>query len=190
MNILVTGGAGFIGSHTVVELQQAGYEVIIADNLSNANISVLDRIAAITGRRPAFYEIDVADKKALSTIFAENRIDAVIHFAGLKAVGESCRIPLKYYRNNLDSTLTLLEVMEAFGCSKFVFSSSATVYGPKDPVPYTEDMDAHVCTNPYGWTKSMIEQLLRDYCAATPGFTAVLLRYFHPIGGHEPGLLG
>lgn len=190
MKILVTGGCGFIGSHTVVELQQAGYEVIIADNLSNSNIGVLDRIAAITGKKPAFYEIDVADKKALSAIFAENKIDAVIHFAGLKAVGESCRIPLKYYRNNLDSTLTLLEVMEKSGCSKFVFSSSATVYGPKNPVPYTEDMDTHLCTNPYGWTKSMIEQILRDYCAANPGFTAVLLRYFNPIGGHESGLLG
>ena len=190
MQVLVTGGAGFIGSHTVVELLNAGYSVIIADNLMNASRDVLDRIGRITGKKPEFYPIDVADKPALDSIFSSHEIGAVIHFAGLKAVGESCRIPLRYYRNNLDTTLTLLELMQQHGCKKLVFSSSATVYGPRNPVPYTEDMDAHLCTNPYGWTKSMIEQILRDFCAAEPEFTAVLLRYFNPIGAHESGLLG
>ena len=190
MNILVTGGTGFIGSHTVVELLQAGHDVIIVDNLVNSKMRVIDHLETIAGKRPAFYQIDVADKAALRSVFEVHSFDAVIHFAGLKAVGESCRIPLQYYRNNLDSTLTLLEVMEEYGCNKFVFSSSATVYGPNNPVPYVEAMDAHVCTNPYGWTKSMIEQILRDYCAAKPDFSAVLLRYFNPIGAHESGLLG
>lgn len=190
MKILVTGGCGFIGSHTVVELIEAGYEVVIADNLCNAKPDIPERIREITGVLPAFYKIDVADREALSRVFAENKIDAVIHFAGLKAVGESCKIPLKYYRNNLDSSMTLLEVMEEFGCNRIVFSSSATVYGPDNPIPYVETMPAHVCTNPYGWTKTMIEQILRDYSATKPDFSAVLLRYFNPIGGHESGLLG
>lgn len=190
MKVLVTGGCGYIGSHTVVELIEAGYEVVIADNLCNAKPDIPERIQKITGVLPAFYEINVADKEALSRVFAENKIDAVIHFAGLKAVGESCKIPLKYYRNNLDSSMTLLEVMEEYGCNKFVFSSSATVYGPDNSVPYVETMPAHVCTNPYGWTKTMIEQILRDYSATRPDFSAVLLRYFNPIGAHESGLLG
>ena len=189
MTILVTGGAGYIGSHTCVELLQKGYEVIIADNFFNSSRDVPDRIAKITGRWPKVYELDVADGPALERVFAENSIDAVIHFAGLKAVGESCQIPLRYYRNNLDTTLTLLETMEAHGCKKLVFSSSATVSGPKNGSPYTEDMETSA-TNPYGWTKVMIEQILRDYCAANPGFSAVLLRYFNPIGAHESGLLG
>lgn len=192
MKVLVTGGTGYIGSHTCVELLQSGHAVSVAivDDLCNSQASVVDKIETITGRRPDFYEADVADKAALRTIFDEVRPDAVIHFAGLKAVGESCRIPLKYYRNNLDSTLTLLETMEQFGCKKIVFSSSATVYGPENPVPYVETMPAHVATNPYGWTKTMIEQILRDYALTRPDFTAVLLRYFNPIGGHESGLLG
>ena len=190
MHILVTGGTGFIGSHTAAELLQAGHDVTIVDNLANSKASVIDHLETITGKRPAFYQLDVADKTALQAVFTSRPFDAVIHFAGLKAVGESCRMPLQYYRNNLDSTLTLLEVMEEYNCRKFVFSSSATVYGPHNPVPYVEEMDAHVCTNPYGWTKSMIEQILRDYCAAKPDFSAVLLRYFNPIGAHESGLLG
>ena len=189
MQILVTGGAGYIGSHTCVELLNAGYDVIIADNFFNASRDVPERIARITGKMPKVYPIDVADGEALEQVFAENQIDAVIHFAGLKAVGESVRIPLRYYRNNLDTTLTLLETMERHGCKKIVFSSSATVYGPKNKCPYTEDMETSA-TNPYGWTKVMIEQILRDYCAANPDFSAVLLRYFNPIGAHESGLLG
>ena len=190
MKVLVTGGTGYIGSHTCVELLEAGHVVAIVDDLCNSQASVVDKIEKITGKRPAFHEADVADKEALRAVFAGFKPDAVIHFAGLKAVGESCRIPLKYYRNNLDSTLTLLEVMEEFGCKKIVFSSSATVYGPENPVPYVETMPAHVATNPYGWTKTMIEQILRDYAVTKPDFTAVLLRYFNPIGGHESGLLG
>ena len=190
MKILVTGGAGFIGSHTCVELLQAGYEVVIVDNLSNAKADVIGKIEKITGKTPVFYEKDVCDAAALEEIFRVHSIDAVIHFAGLKAVGESCRIPLEYYRNNIDSTLTLLKAMEQAGCKKLVFSSSATVYGPENPVPYVETMPAHVATNPYGWTKIMIEQILRDYAAAKPEFCAVLLRYFNPIGAHESGLLG
>ncbi len=189
MKILVTGGAGYIGSHTCVELLNDGYEVVIADNFYNASPDVPDRIERITGKRPVVYAIDVADGNALERVFSEHDIGAVIHFAGLKAVGESVRIPLRYYRNNLDTTLTLLETMERHGCRKIVFSSSATVYGPKNKSPYTEDMETSA-TNPYGWTKVMIEQILRDYCAANPGFSAVLLRYFNPIGAHESGLLG
>ena len=190
MSILLTGGLGYIGSHTCVELLNAGYEAVIADNLSNSRVTVLDSIEKITGKRPKFYEIDVRDRDAVEKVFSENNIDAVIHFAGLKAVGESCRIPLAYYRNNLDSTLTLLETMEKYGCKRFVFSSSATVYGPNNPVPYREEMPANLATNPYGWTKAMIEQILRDYCAANPDFSAVLLRYFNPVGSHESGLIG
>ena len=189
MTILVTGGAGYIGSHTCVELLQQGYDVVIVDNFYNADRDVPQRIEKITGKAPKVYPYDVCDGTALEQVFSENQIDAVIHFAGLKAVGESCTIPLRYYRNNLDSTLTLLETMERHGVNKIVFSSSATVYGPKNQSPYTEDMDTSA-TNPYGWTKVMIEQILRDYCAANPGFSAVLLRYFNPIGAHPSGLLG
>lgn len=189
MLILVTGGAGYIGSHTCVELLNAGYDVLIADNFCNSSRDVPDRIARITRRRPEVCELDVADPEAMEQLFAAHEIGAVIHFAGLKAVGESCRIPMRYYRNNLDSTLTLLETMRRHGCKTIVFSSSATVYGPKNPSPYTEDMDTSA-TNPYGWTKVMIEQILRDTCAADPDFRAVLLRYFNPIGAHESGLLG
>ena len=190
MNVLVTGGAGYIGSHTVVELQQAGHEAIILDDLSNARADVVDRIAAITGKRPAFYQMDCKDKGALRTVFEAHKIDAIIHFAAFKAVGESVRKPLQYYRNNLDSTMTLLEVMEEFGCKSLVFSSSATVYGPNNPHPYKEEMPAIQSSSPYGWTKVMNERILTDYCTAHPDFSAVLLRYFNPIGAHESGLIG
>ena len=190
MNILVTGGAGYIGSHTVVELMNAGHNPIIADDLSNANVSVVERIGKITGKVPAFYQVNCTDKEQMRSIFAKHQIDAVIHFAAFKAVGESVKKPLAYYRNNLDSTLTLVEVMEEFGCRKLVFSSSATVYGPNNPHPYKEEMPAIQSTSPYGWTKVMIERILTDYCTAHPDFCAVLLRYFNPIGAHESGLLG
>ena len=190
MNVLVTGGAGYIGSHTVVELLNAGHHVVIVDDLSNAKADVMDRIQTITGSHPNFYPINCADKEALSVVFRLHQIDAVIHFAGFKAVGESVKKPLEYYRNNLDSTLSLVEVMETFGCKKLVFSSSATVYGPNNPHPYKEEMPAIRSTSPYGWTKVMIERILTDYCTAHPDFSAVLLRYFNPIGAHESGLLG
>lgn len=190
MNVLVTGGAGYIGSHTAVELIEAGYDAIIVDDLSNAKEDVIDRIETITGKRPVFYKEDCKDKEAMRKIFSENKIDAIIHFAAYKAVGESVQKPLEYYRNNLDSTLTLMEVMEEFGCKKFVFSSSATVYGPNNPYPYKEEMKAIESTSPYGWTKVMIERILTDYVTAHPDYCAVLLRYFNPIGSHPSGLLG
>ena len=190
MKVLVTGGAGYIGSHTAVELIEAGYETVIVDDLSNAKKDVIDRIEAITGKRPVFYKEDCKDKEAMRKIFSENKINAIIHFAAYKAVGESVQKPLEYYRNNLDSTLTLMEVMEEFGCKKFVFSSSATVYGPNNPYPYKEEMKAIESTSPYGWTKVMIERILTDYVTAHPDYCAVLLRYFNPIGSHSSGLLG
>lgn len=190
MNVLVTGGAGYIGSHTVVELLNAGHKAIIVDDLSNAKRDVISRIETITGKRPEFYQIDCADKHAMRTIFRANHIDAVIHFAGFKAVGESVKKPLEYYRNNLDATLSLVEAMEEFGCRKLVFSSSATVYGPNNPHPYKEEMPAIQSSSPYGWTKVMIERILTDYVTAHPDFCAILLRYFNPIGAHESGLLG
>ena len=190
MEILVTGGAGYIGSHTVVELIRAGFEPVIVDDLSNAKEEVIDRIEKITGKRPVFYKADCKDKEEIRKVFSEHKIGAVIHFAGYKAVGESVKKPLEYYRNNLDCTLTVLEVMEEFGCEKFVFSSSATVYGPNNPYPYKEDMKATESTSPYGRTKVMIERILTDHAAAHPDFCAVLLRYFNPIGSHPSGLLG
>ncbi len=189
MLILLTGGAGFIGSHTAVELICAGHEVIIADNLVNSKESVLGRIKMITGKNVKFYKIDVSDKKELEGVFAQNSIDAVIHFAGLKAVGESVSKPLAYYRNNLDAALTLLETMEKFGVKRLVFSSSATVYGVPETVPLVEGMKTG-CTNPYGWTKFMIEQIMTDACFADKEFSAAILRYFNPIGAHESGLIG
>ena len=186
--VLVTGGAGYIGSHTVVELLNAGYEVLIADNLYNSKEAVLDRIETITGKRPAFRKVDVCDKEAMRKLFQENDFGAIIHFAGLKAVGESVAKPVEYYRNNLDATLTLLECMKEFDVRHIVFSSSATVYGvPK--VPITEDAPRW-CTNPYGWTKFMGEQILSDFAAANPEMSVVLLRYFNPIGAHDSGLIG
>lgn len=189
MNILLTGGAGYIGSHTAVELLAAGHQVVIADNLSNSKPEALRRLGEITGADIPFYKIDVADADALDALFHEREIDAVIHFAGLKAVGESVSVPLKYYRNNIDSTLTLLEVMLRHGVTRLVFSSSATVYGVPERVPLTEDMPTG-CTNPYGWTKLMIERILTDVAAANPSLSVVLLRYFNPIGAHESGRIG
>lgn len=190
MSVLLTGGAGFIGSHTAVEMIQAGYDVIIADDLSNASEKVLDRVETITGVRPKFYRLDVADGGSLERVFAENEIDGVIHFAGFKCVPESTRLPLKYYRNNLDTALTTLEVMERYGCNAFVFSSSATVYGEENQAPFTEDMPTGTATNPYGTTKLMIEQIVIDACKANEKLSAVLLRYFNPIGAHPSGLIG
>lgn len=190
MSILLTGGMGYIGSHTAVELLRAGEEVIIADDLSNSEISVLERIEAITGKRPPFYKADVADRAAMDAIFAENTIEAVIHFAGWKAVGESVQKPMGYYRNNLGAALTLLETMQAHGCKRVVFSSSATVYGEHNPIPYRETMPTGGCTSPYGWSKLMIEQMMTDAARADAGLSVVLLRYFNPIGADESGLLG
>lgn len=190
MSVLLTGGAGFIGSHTAVEMLRAGYDVIIADDLSNASEKVLSRIETISGKKPKFYRIDVADQGALEQVFSENRIDGVIHFAGFKCVPESTKLPLKYYRNNLDTALTTLEVMEKYDCRAFVFSSSATVYGEENRVPFTEDMPTGAATNPYGTTKLMIEQIVTDACAANEKLSAVLLRYFNPIGAHPSGLIG
>ena len=192
--VLVTGGAGFIGSHTVVELLQAGYRVVIVDDLSNASAKVLDRIAQIVGEeaaaRLAFYEADVNDRAALSKIFDEHRPSRVIHFAGYKAVGESVTKPIEYYANNIGNTLTLVDVMREHGCKSIIFSSSATVYGDPDELPLTEASPKKPATNPYGWTKWMIEQILTDLHTADPEWNVVLLRYFNPIGAHPSGLMG
>ena len=188
-NILLTGGAGYIGSHTAVELLERGYQVIITDDFSNCSPKVIDQIERITGIRPICYAIDVANRDSLDAVFQRENIDAVIHFAGFKAVGESVQKPLKYYRNNLDTTLTLLETMARHGVRKFVFSSSATVYGVSETVPLTEDMPTS-CSNPYGWTKSMLEQILTDIQKADPEWNVVLLRYFNPIGAHKSGTIG
>lgn len=190
MAILLTGGAGFIGSHTAVALLEAGYQPIIVDNFSNSSPDVLVRLAQLTGQDVPCCIVDVADKAALTAVFDACPVEAVIHFAGLKAVGESVRQPLQYYRNNLDSTLTLLEVMAEHDCHCIVFSSSATVYGEHNPVPFTEDMPAGGCTNPYGRTKYFIEEILRDAAIADPALSVVLLRYFNPVGAHESGLIG
>ncbi|WP_313166638.1 UDP-glucose 4-epimerase GalE [Streptococcus parasuis] len=189
MSILVTGGAGYIGSHTVVELIKLGKEVVIVDNLSNSSILVLDRIEEITGKRPTFYELDVADKAALRSVFEKESIEAAIHFAGYKAVGESVEKPVMYYENNIMSTLALVEVMAEFGVKKIVFSSSATVYGLNNPSPLVENMSTSA-TNPYGYTKVMLEQILRDLEVSDKEWSVALLRYFNPIGAHESGLIG
>lgn len=189
MAILVTGGAGYIGSHTVVELLNLGKEVIIVDNLSNSSILVLDRIEAITGIRPVFYELDVCDKQALRKVFEKESIDAAIHFAGYKAVGESVQKPVMYYKNNIMSTLALVEVMSEFNVKKIVFSSSATVYGINNQSPLIETMETSA-TNPYGYTKVMLEQILKDVHVADSEWSIALLRYFNPIGAHESGLIG
>ncbi len=186
--VLVTGGAGYIGSHTVVELLDAGYEVLIADDLRNSKEQVLDRIETITGKRPGFQKVDVTNREAMKTLFEQNDFFAIIHFAGLKAVGESVQKPVEYYRNNLDATLTLLECMAEYGVKRIVFSSSATVYGvPEVPI---HESAPRWCTNPYGWTKFMGEQILSDYANAHPDASVILLRYFNPIGAHDSGLIG
>lgn len=187
--VLVTGGCGYIGSHTVVELQKNGFDVVIVDNLSNSKKAVLDRIQQITGTKPTFYKVDMTDKPALRGVFEKEKFSDVIHFAGLKAVGESVRKPLEYYRNNLDSTMNLLELMREFGVKNIVFSSSATVYGNPATVPITEDFPLS-CTNPYGQTKLMIEYILKDLYKADASFNIALLRYFNPIGAHPSGLIG
>ncbi|MBQ2604670.1 MAG: UDP-glucose 4-epimerase GalE [Acutalibacteraceae bacterium] len=190
MKVLLTGGAGYIGSHTCVELLNQGFEAVIADDFSNSKPEAVKRITEITGKNVDLYPIDICGKVALTKLFEEQKIDAVIHFAGFKAVGESCQKPLMYYRNNLDATLTLLEVMKEFNVNKIVFSSSATVYGENNPIPYVETMPITGCTNPYGWTKLMIEQILKDTANADPDLSAVLLRYFNPIGAHPSGRIG
>ena len=189
MKILVTGGLGYIGSHTVVELLNENYEVIVIDNLCNSEKSVVDKIKSITGKTFTFIEKDVCDKEALREIFKENNIDAVIHFAGYKAVGESVQKPLMYYQNNLGATLSLCEVMSEFNCKKLVFSSSATVYKPSEVLPLKEDFQLGT-TNPYGSTKLMIEDILRDLYTSDTAWSIALLRYFNPIGAHESGLIG
>lgn len=188
--VLLTGGAGYIGSHTAVELLTAGYEVVIVDNLCNSSVEAVRRVEKITGKSVTFYEIDLRDKESLDSIFKEYPIDAVIHFAGLKAVAESVQAPLTYYRNNLDSTFSLLECMEGNGVKKLVFSSSATVYGSA-PYPYEETMQTGIgITNPYGQTKYMTEQIMRDVAGARDNCRFVALRYFNPVGAHESGRIG
>ena len=190
MTVLVTGGAGYIGSHTCVELLDNGYDVVVIDDLSNASEEALKRVEKITGKTLAFYKENVHDNAALTKIFDAHKIDCVIHFAGFKAVGESVSRPLEYYRNNLDATLTLLEVMREHGCTAVIFSSSATVYGEESPYPYIETMKKGSCSSPYGWTKSMSEQIFCDAAKADDTLSAVLLRYFNPIGAHESGFIG
>lgn len=190
MAILVTGGAGFIGSHTVVELLNEGKEVIIADNFSNSKTEVLDAIEKITGKRPKIYNIDCRSAESLEKIFEENHIDSVINFAGYKAVGESVKLPLKYYNNNLFEAITLLEVMQKFNCKKFIFSSSATIYGDPGVPEYVEEMGRGKTSNPYGTTKAMIEQILEDLYISDNSWNICILRYFNPIGAHESGMLG
>ena len=189
--VLVTGGAGFIGSHTVVELLNAGHAVAVVDNLCNSSEESLRRVAAITGKAPAFYKADIRDRAALDAVFqAEGPIRAVIHFAALKAVGESSRVPLAYYGNNITGTITLCEAMAAHGCTNMVFSSSATVYGDPASVPIREDSPTPGATSPYGWSKLMMEQIFRDVQKASPAWNILLLRYFNPIGAHASGLIG
>ncbi len=190
MRILVTGGAGYIGSHTCVELLNAGYEVVIVDNLYNASEEAVNRIEQITGKKTVFYKADICDRSAMEKIFSEEKIDAVIHFAGYKAVGESVRKPVEYYTNNLTGTLTLTDVMRGAGVKNIIFSSSATVYGDPAFVPITEDCPKGVCTNPYGWTKWMLEQILTDIHTSDPEWNVILLRYFNPIGAHPSGMIG
>ena len=188
--VLVTGGMGFIGSHTVIALHENGFDVVIADNLVNSKKEVLNRLFEITGKKFRFYNVDCCDRDSLARVFDENSIDSVIHFAGLKAVGESVSKPLEYYSNNINSMLTVISLMREYNVRKLVFSSSATVYGESEDVPFTEESPVGVCTNPYGWTKWMIEQMLKDIAKADPSLSIVLLRYFNPVGAHESGLIG
>ncbi len=189
MSVLVTGGAGYIGSHTCVKLLEAGYDVVVLDNLSNSSPKAIGRVEEITGKKIRFYECDILDKAGMRTIFKENTIDSVIHFAGLKAVGESVAVPLKYYENNIAGTVYLLEVMQEFGVKKIVFSSSATVYGMTDKMPLTEDLPTSA-NSPYGQTKLMIEQILQDLAVSDKDWAISLLRYFNPVGAHESGRIG
>ncbi len=190
MSILVTGGAGYIGSHTCVELLNAGYDIIILDNLCNSNRESLKRVEELTGKTVKFYETDIRDAEMMDKVFAENDISSVIHFAGLKAVGESCRMPLEYYDNNINGTLVLCAAMRKAGCKKIVFSSSATVYGEHNVSPLTEDMPTGGTTNPYGTTKYFIERILEDLYKADKEWSICLLRYFNPVGAHKSGRIG
>jgi len=187
--ILVTGGAGYIGSHTCVELLKNGYEIVVVDNFANSHPEAIKRVKAISGKNFPFYQLDICDESALNEVCAKHKIDCVIHFAGLKAVGESVAVPLSYYENNLVSTIKLLKVMERHDIRHIIFSSSATVYSAENAMPLTED-SARGCANPYGWTKYMCEQIISDAIAARENCSAVLLRYFNPIGAHESGLIG
>lgn len=189
MAILVTGGAGFIGSHTAVELLNAGREIVVVDNFVNSKPCVLDRIREITGKDFKFYEVDLLDREGLERVFVENKIDSCIHFAGLKAVGESVSQPIRYYHNNLTGTLVLCDLMQKYGARNFIFSSSATVYGKPESVPIREDFPLST-TNPYGETKLMIERILKDICVANKDFSVTVLRYFNPIGAHPSGRIG
>ena len=190
MAILVTGGAGYIGSHTCIELINAGYDVVVLDNLCNSSQESLKRVEKIVGKPIKFYEADIRDGEALKDIFAKEDIDAVIHFAGLKAVGESVAKPMEYYDNNITGTLVLCEAMRNAGVKNIIFSSSATIYGDPAFIPITEECPKGVCTNPYGWTKSMLEQILTDIHTADPEWNVVLLRYFNPVGAHKSGTIG
>ncbi len=190
MRILVTGGAGYIGSHTCVELLENGYEVVVLDNLCNSSKESLKRVEQITGKNVTFYEGDILDKEFLENVFTNEKLDCCIHFAGLKAVGESVEKPWEYYQNNITGTLTLLEVMKEYRVKNLIFSSSATVYGVPKEIPITENCPKGTCTNPYGWTKSMLEQILSDIQKADEEWNIVLLRYFNPIGAHPSGLIG
>lgn len=190
MNILLSGGAGYIGTHTIIELYNAGHEVVVVDNFYNAQPEALRRVAEITGKEVVFVEADIRDRKALDKVFTDHQIDAVINFAGLKAVGESVAKPLEYYENNMNGVFVLLDVMRGHGCKNIIFSSSATVYGDPAVIPITEDCPKGQCTNPYGWTKSMLEQVLTDVQKADTAWNVVLLRYFNPIGAHRSGLIG
>lgn len=190
MNILLTGGAGYIGSHTAIELYKAGHSAVVVDNLSNSNSESLRRAGRIVGREIPFVRADVRDREAMDKVFEENRIDAVIHFAGLKAVGESVEKPLEYYENNMNATFVLLEAMRSHGCKNIIFSSSATVYGDPQIIPITEECPKGHCTNPYGQTKSMLEEVLMDVQRADREWNVILLRYFNPIGAHPSGTMG
>ena len=190
MSILVTGGAGYIGSHTSIELLQAGYDIVIVDNFCNSKPESLNRIEELTGKKPKFYEVDILDREGLNKVFDENNIEAVIHFAGLKAVGESVEKPIEYYENNISGTLVLCDVMRKHNVKKIVFSSSATVYGINNKVPFSEDMPTASATNPYGSTKLFIEQILSDIYVSDNEWSVALLRYFNPIGAHESGRIG
>ena len=190
MTILLTGGAGYIGSHICVELANAGYNIVILDNLSNSSEESIHRVEKITGKKIAFYKVDLLDAEAVNEVFEKEKIDAVIHLAGLKAVGESVKKPLEYYHNNITGTLVLIDSMRKHNVKNFVFSSSATVYGTPKTVPITEDFPVGNTTNPYGETKLMIERILTDYQKANTDFNIVILRYFNPVGAHESGMIG
>ena len=190
MTVLVTGGAGYIGSHTCVELLERDFDIVVVDNLVNSNVKSLDRVKQITGKDFPYYELDIRDKEALDKVFEAHKIDCVMHFAGLKAVGESVAKPLEYYDNNLFTTITLCKSMGEHGVKQIIFSSSATVYTGDNEMPLREDSRTGYCTNPYGWTKYMSEQILRDLAKADPEWSVVLLRYFNPIGAHASGLIG